>query len=185
MQSQTRKLRCSGVNLKHVENISSDVTSSHMQVFWKLDSMESSSRMRQCLRRNYSGTGHLETTRNYGDQTYLMNNHDSPVLAVEAISKEIMYEDDEHGDADDLEIEGNVGERKGENEERRSGSLEDAITLSTGINDHRPLSEQNMVQNSTEVKDLSELKERIVLEISSTMVRPLGVVKGTFQVCSH
>ncbi|ANM63627.1 beige/BEACH domain protein [Arabidopsis thaliana] len=154
-------------------------------VFWKLDSMESSSRMRQCLRRNYSGTGHLETTRNYGDQTYLMNNHDSPVLAVEAISKEIMYEDDEHGDADDLEIEGNVGERKGENEERRSGSLEDAITLSTGINDHRPLSEQNMVQNSTEVKDLSELKERIVLEISSTMVRPLGVVKGTFQITTR
>lgn len=154
-----------------------------MQVFWKLDSMESSSRMRKCLRRNYSGTGHLETTRNYDDQTDLKNKQDAPVLAVEAISKEIMYEDDEHGDADDLEIEGNVGEHKGENEERRSGSLEDAITLSTGINDHRPLSEQNMVQNSTEV-DLSELKERIILEISSTMVRPLGVVKGTFQVCS-
>ncbi|CAL9245584.1 unnamed protein product [Arabidopsis halleri] len=153
-------------------------------VFWKLDSMESSSRMRQCLRRNYSGTDHLETTRNYDDQTDLKNKQDAPVLAVEAISKEIMYEDDEHGDADELEIEGNVGEHKGENEERRSGSLEDAITLSTGINDHRPLSEQNMVQNSTEV-DLSELKERIILEISSTMVRPLGVVKGTFQITTR
>lgn len=150
--------------------------------------MESSSRMRQCLRRNYSGTSHLETTRNYDGQTVdLKNNHadldslsNAPVLAVEAISSVIMYEDDEHGDADDLEIEANVVEHKGENEERRSGSLEDAITLSTGINDHRPLSEHDMVQNSTEVL----LSERIILEISSFMVRPLGVVKGTFQVCS-
>ncbi|XP_019082502.1 PREDICTED: BEACH domain-containing protein C1-like [Camelina sativa] len=157
-------------------------------VFWKLDSMESSTRMRQCLRMNYSGTSHLETTRNYDDQTDLKNNHDNldslsnaPVLAVEAVSTEIMCEDDEHGDADDLEIEGNVGEHKGENEERRSGSLEDAITLSTGINDHQPLSEHDMVQNSTEVV----LSERIVLEISSSMVRPLRVVKGTFQITTR
>ncbi|XP_023637971.1 BEACH domain-containing protein C1 [Capsella rubella] len=157
-------------------------------VFWKLDSMESSSRMRQCLRRNYSGTSHLETTRNYEDKADLKNNQDNldslsnaPVLAVEAISTEIMCEDDEHEDADDLEIESNVVEHKGENEERRSGTLEDAITLSTGMNDHRPLSEHDMVQNSTEVV----LNERIVLEITSSMVRPLGVVKGTFQITTR
>lgn len=159
-----------------------------MQVFWKLDSMESSSRIRQCLRRNYSGTDHLEAIGNYDDHEDSKTSHNNlcspsnaPVLAVEAISKEIMYEDDEHEDADDLEMEGNVEEHKGENEERKSGSLEDAITLSTGINDHRPLSEQNMVQNSIEVVR-KELNERIVLEISSSMVRPLRVVKGTFQV---
>ncbi|VVB06449.1 unnamed protein product [Arabis nemorensis] len=160
-------------------------------VFWKLDSMESSSRMRQCLRQNYSGSDHLEAIGNYNDQADSKNSQDNlrspsnaPVLAAEAISKEIMYEDDEHEDADDLEMEGNVEEYKGENDERKSGSLEDAITLSTGINDHRPLSEQNMVQNSTEVVR-KELDERIVLEVSSCMVQPLRVVKGTFQITTR
>nr|VDC63128.1 unnamed protein product [Brassica rapa] len=155
------------------------------QVFWKLDSMESSSRMRQCLRRNYCGTDHLYAARNYNDQT---DNLSSPstvqFLAAEAISKEIMmYEDDEHdGDEDDVEIEGDVGEHK--NEERMSGSLEDAIQLSTGISDPRPLSDQDVVQDSREVV-LKELDERIVLELSSSMVRPLRVVKGTFQITTR
>ncbi|KAL0714917.1 hypothetical protein Bca4012_021896 [Brassica carinata] len=154
------------------------------QVFWKLDSMESSSRMRQCLRRNYCGTDHLEEARNYNDQTENLSCPSSAqFLADEAISKKIiMYEeDDEHGDEDDLEIEGDViGELKVKNEERMSGSLEDAIQLSsTGVSDPRPLSDQDVVQNSTEVN------ERIVLEVSSSMVRPLRVVKGTFQITTR
>ncbi|KAF8108563.1 hypothetical protein N665_0108s0096 [Sinapis alba] len=153
------------------------------QVFWKLDSMESSSRMRQCLRRNYCGTDHLEAARNYNGQTGNLSSPSSAqFLAAEAISKEIiMYEeDDEHGDEDDLEIEEDVGEHT----DRISGSLEDAIQLSTGISDPRPLSDQDVVQNSTEVV-LKELDERIVLEVSSSMVRPLRVVKGTFQITTR
>ncbi|CAH2051768.1 unnamed protein product [Thlaspi arvense] len=154
---------------------------SSQNVFWKLDSMESSSRMRQCLRRNYSGTNHLEAAGNYDDQTDLKSNYDKlaspssiPVLDAEAIAnKIIIYEDDEHGDVDDLEIEGNIGK----NEERMSGSLDDARRLSSGISDSQPLNNQDVVQNSTKVLD-----ERIVLEVSSSMVRPLKVVKGTFQI---
>ena len=154
-----------GLNLEHVEDFLSDV---HVQVFWKLDSMESSLRMRQCLRRNYTGSDHPEAAANLDSAL------NAPFLAVEAIPKEIMYEDDEYKDANDLEHEG-------KNEERMSGSLEDAIELSSGISDPRPLSDQDVVQNSREVV-LKELDERIVLEISSSMVRPLRVVKGTFQV---
>ncbi|KAL0725345.1 hypothetical protein Bca4012_039944 [Brassica carinata] len=142
-------------------------------VFWKLDSMESSSRMRQCLRRNYNGTDHLEAAVNYDDQT----DHNATFLAAQEISKEIMYEDDEFKDANDLE-------HTGKNEERMSGSLEDAIELSSGISDPRPLSDQDVVQNSREVV-LKELDERIVLEVSSSMVRPLSVVKGTFQITTR
>ncbi|KAF8091664.1 hypothetical protein N665_0439s0028 [Sinapis alba] len=142
-------------------------------VFWKLDSMESSSRMRQCLRRNYTGIDHLEAAVNYDDQT----DHNATFLAAQEISKEIMYEDDEYKDANDLE-------HKGKNEERMSGSLEDAIELSNGISDPRPLSDQDVVQNSREVV-LKELDERIVLEVSSSMVRPLRVVKGTFQITTR
>ncbi|CAH8356562.1 unnamed protein product [Eruca vesicaria subsp. sativa] len=145
------------------------------QVLWKLDSMESSLRMRQCLRRNYSDTNHLEAARNLSCPS------SAEFLVEEAISKKIIMceEDDAHGDEDDVEIEGDVGEHK--NEERMSGSLEDAIQLSTGISDPRPLSDQDVVQDSKEVV-LKELDERIVLEVSSSMVRPLRVVKGTFQI---
>ncbi|KAJ0254910.1 BEACH domain-containing protein C1 [Hirschfeldia incana] len=144
-------------------------------VFWKLDSMESSLRFRQCLRRNYTGTDHLEAAVNYDDNLSSASN--APFLAVQEISKEIMYEDDEYKDANDLE-------HKGKNEERMSGSLEDAIQLSSGISDPRPLSDQDVVQNSREVV-LKELDERIVLEVSSSMVRPLRVVKGTFQITTR
>ncbi|CAF1844542.1 unnamed protein product [Brassica napus] len=157
-----------GLNLEHVEDFLSDV---HVQVFWKLDSMESSLRMRQCLRRNYTGSDHPEAAANLDSAL------NAPFLAVEAIPKEIMYEDDEYKDANDLEHEG-------KNEERMSGSLEDAIELSSGISDPRPLSDQDVVQNSREVV-LKELDERIVLEISSSMVRPLRVVKGTFQITTR
>ncbi|XP_048634258.1 BEACH domain-containing protein C1-like [Brassica napus] len=140
-------------------------------VYWKLDSMESSLRMRQCLRRNYTGSDHPEAEINLDSAL------DAPFLAVEEIPKEIMYEDDEYKDANDLEHEG-------KNEERMSGSLEDAIELSSGISDPRPLSDQDVVQNSREVV-LKELDERIVLEVSSSMVRPLRVVKGTFQITTR
>ncbi|KAJ4905364.1 WD-40 repeat family protein / beige-related [Raphanus sativus] len=146
---------------------------SSKHVFWKLDSMESSLRMRQCLRRNYTGTDHVEEAVNYDDQT----DHDATFRAAQEISKEIMYEDDEYKDADDLE-------HKGKNEERMSGSLEDAIELSSGISDPRPLSDQDVVQNSRDLV-LKELDERIVLEVSSSMVRPLRVVKGTFQITTR
>ncbi|XP_024012912.1 BEACH domain-containing protein C1 [Eutrema salsugineum] len=158
-----------------------DHLSSPKHVFWKLDSTESSSRMRPCLRRNYSGTDHVEAAGKYDDQDNLGSPSKAPLLAAEALSKEIiMYEDDEHGDDDDLETEGNVGEHKGKNVERMSGSLEDAIQFSTGISDPRPLSDQDVVQNSTQVLD-----ERVVLEVSSSMVRPLKIVKGTFQITTR
>ncbi|CAH8343338.1 unnamed protein product [Eruca vesicaria subsp. sativa] len=149
-------------------------------VFWKLNSMESSSRMRQCLKRYYTGTDHHETAVNYDDRTddNLSSPSNATFFAAKAIS---IYEDDEHKDEDDLE---SVGEHKGKNEERMSGSLEDAIELSTGISDPRPLSDQDVVQNSREVV-LKELDERIVLEVSSSMVRPLRVVKGTFQITTR
>lgn len=158
-----------------------------MQVFWKLDSMEGCSRIRRCLRRNYSGTDHLEAARNNDDQTD--DNLGSPSNAhILAISKDIiMYDDDddEHGGGgEDLEMEASVGEHIGRYEERMSGSLDDAIQLSHVISDPRPLSDQDVVQNSTEAAFKKLDDERIVLEVSSSMVRPLRVVKGTFQVLS-
>lgn len=174
--------------MEHVERFLSDVKSLNMQVFWKLDSMESFSRMRQCIRRNYSGTDHLGAAANYEDQTDTKSNNNSkgspsnpPVLAAEVISMEIAFDDDEHGEGDHLDVKGNAEEHRRENEERISGSREHASRISVGT----PRPSNETVRDSSAAPGFvpSELDERILLEFPTSMVRPLRVVKGTFQVC--
>lgn len=141
--------------MEHVETFLSDVISSKMQVFWKLDSMESFSRMRQCIRRNYCGTDHLGAAANYEDQTNTKSDNGSKgsspsnptVLAAEVVSMYIAYEDDEHGEGDHLDVKGNAEEHRRENEERMSGSHEHASKNSAGTSDPRPSNDLDMARD--------------------------------------
>lgn len=178
--------------MKHVKKILSNVISFNMQVFWKLDSMESFSRMRQSIRRNYSGTDHHGAAADYDDQTETKSDNGSkgsqsnpPVVAAEVILMEIAYEEDEHGEGDQLDVKGNAEEHK-RDEGRISGSHEHASRTSAGNSDPRTSNDLEMVRDSSVVAPgfvPSELDERILLELPTSMVRPLRVVKGTFQVC--
>jgi hypothetical protein len=162
------------------------------RVFWKLDSMESFSRMRQSIRRNYSGTDHHGAAADYDDQTETKSDNGSkgsqsnpPVVAAEVILMEIAYEEDEHGEGDQLDVKGNAEEHK-RDEGRISGSHEHASRTSAGNSDPRTSNDLEMVRDSSVVAPgfvPSELDERILLELPTSMVRPLRVVKGTFQVC--
>ncbi|KAK9040542.1 hypothetical protein V6N11_015690 [Hibiscus sabdariffa] len=156
------------------------------QVFWKLDFMESSSRMRPFLRRNYTGTDHFGAAADFEDQNDVKKSKDvisssnTPILAAEAISTVLVNEDDERPEMD------NVGSRSYEN--KQSG--EDQITEQTLAKSIEPdetklASEQDSVQSLTTVAPgyvPSELDERILFELPSSMVRPLRVIRGTFQV---
>ncbi|CAN8284494.1 unnamed protein product [Cochlearia groenlandica] len=164
------------------------------RVFWKLDSMESFSRMRQCIRRNYSGTDHHGAAANYEDQTNMKSDNDSkvspsnpPVLAAEVISMEIAYDDDEHGEGDNLDLKGNAEEYRRENEERVSGSHEHTSRISAGTSDPQPSNDHDTVRDSSVAPGFvpSEIDERILLEFPTSMVRPLRVVKGTFQITTR
>ncbi|ESQ39188.1 hypothetical protein EUTSA_v10001277mg [Eutrema salsugineum] len=165
------------------------------RVFWKLDSMESFSRMRQCIRRNYSGTDHRGAAANYDDQTDTKSDNGNkaspsnpPVLAAEVISMEVAYEEDEHGEGHHLDVKGNVEEHRRENEERMSASHEHASRISAGTNDLRSSNDLEMARDSSVVAAgfvPSELDERILLEFPTSMVRPLRVVKGTFQITTR
>ncbi|CAA0830770.1 WD-40 repeat family protein / beige-related [Striga hermonthica] len=162
------------------------------QFFWKLDLMESSSRMRRILRRNYHGSDHHGAAANYEDKIELKhdrNNAVSPskasILAAEAISAELGNEEDEH-DSSSLAV--------GPNEEQPSGIQ----TVPSG-----PGNQPVILAESTEFPVNPELDtasippatspgyvpcehdERIVLELPSTMVRPLKVLRGTFQITSR
>lgn len=75
------------------------------QVFWKLDFMESSSRMRRFLRRNYRGSAHLGAAANYEDQNEMkveeanaISPSNASILAAEAFSIEVQHEDDEQAE---------------------------------------------------------------------------------------
>ncbi|GER41457.1 WD-40 repeat family protein / beige-related [Striga asiatica] len=162
------------------------------QFFWKLDLMESSSRMRRILRRNYHGSDHHGAAANYDDK--IEQKHDrneavspskSSILAAEAISAELGNEEDEH-DSSSLAV--------SPNEEQPSGIQ----TVPSG-----PGNQPLILAESTELPVNSELDtasipaatspgyvpcehdERIVLELPSTMVRPLKILRGTFQITSR
>ncbi|XWS45971.1 hypothetical protein CRYUN_Cryun14cG0025000 [Craigia yunnanensis] len=128
------------------------------EIFWKLEFMESSSRMRPCLRRNYIGTDHFGAAANFEDQTDVKKNQEdvisssnAPILAAEAISMDLVNEDDEQPEID------NVDNRAYENDP----------------------SEQDLVQSSSAVAPgyvPSELDARIVFELPSSMVTTMKII---------
>ncbi|GFP82298.1 beach domain-containing protein lvsc [Phtheirospermum japonicum] len=152
-------------------------------VFWKLDVMESSSRMRRILRRNYQGSYHLGASANYDD--HMEQKHDkhkavSPskasILAAEAISTELGHEEDEHESAY-MAVSPN-GEQRAEIQTIPSGPG-DQPAESTNL-DTSPIPEAVAPGYVP-----CEHDERIVLELPSSMVRPLKVLRGTFQITTR
>ncbi|XP_059651515.1 BEACH domain-containing protein C2 [Cornus florida] len=165
------------------------------RVFWKLDVMESSSRMRQCLRRNYRGSDHLGAAANYEDHMELKHDQDNAinpskasVLAAEAISMEVVNEDDEQEDIDNVVGRTDNVEQHGEIQARMSAMAEQPLQASVESGHPQVISNEDLVRNPSAVAPgyvPSELDERIVLELPSSMVRPLKVLRGTFQITTR
>ncbi|TYH99852.1 hypothetical protein ES332_A11G094500v1 [Gossypium tomentosum] len=164
------------------------------KVFWKLDFMESSSRMRPFLRRNYTGTDHFGAAADFEEQNDVkktqedvISSSNTPILAAEAISTVFVNEDDEHPETDNVDSRGHVNNQSEEGQQRLSGITEQTLEKSIESKDTKLASEQDLVQSSTIVAPgyvPSELDERILFELPSSMVRPLRVIRGTFQVTS-
>lgn len=166
----------------------------NFQIFWKLDFMESSSRMRRCLRRNYRGSDHFGAAANYEDcrelkpdKENVINPPKTSILTAEAISIELMNEDDEQDDTTNLEIQGSDIEQNGGTETRMKEPAEQPLRTSIEARDIPVTSDQVLAENQSVVAPgyvPSEHDERIVLELPCSMVRPLKILKGTFQVSS-
>ncbi|KAK3036099.1 hypothetical protein RJ639_031680 [Escallonia herrerae] len=165
------------------------------RVFWKLDCMESSSRMRRCLRRSYRGSDHLAAAANYEDQVDRKHDQDnviSPskasILAAEAISMEAVNEDDEQEDIANLEGRLDRGEQNEETQTRLSETGEQPFQATFETRDPQHTSDQDFVQNPLVVAPgyvPSEHDERILLELPASMVRPLRVLRGMFQITTR
>ncbi|XP_047154889.1 BEACH domain-containing protein C2-like, partial [Vigna umbellata] len=158
------------------------------RVFWKLDFMESSSRMRRCMRRNYRGSDHLGSAANYEDYSRENNDPSTRVLSAEAITVEGINEEEEHIETENLDLTvDDIGDEI-ENQPKFSKGAEKTLQKSSDSNGIQPESDEGIVQSSSAFAPgyvPSELDERIVIELPSTMVQPLRVVQGTFQVTSR
>ncbi|KAI9382029.1 hypothetical protein POPTR_014G072600v4 [Populus trichocarpa] len=158
------------------------------RVFWKLDFMETSSRMRRCLRRNYRGSNHFGAAANYEDQIELKHDKGNvPVLAAEAISVEILNEDGEHAEIENLGVRSFDTEQGGESQLRLSGATDQSMQPPAESSDTQLARDQDLENASAVTPGYvpSERDERIILELPSSMVRPLTVMRGTFQVTTR
>ncbi|KAL3536918.1 hypothetical protein ACH5RR_000284 [Cinchona calisaya] len=164
-------------------------------IFWKLDFMESSSRMRRYLRRNYHGSDHLGAAANYEDHTELKqdkNNVASPskasILAAEAISMEVMNADDDQEDSANSEGLATGTEQNGDFQTTITENAEQQLRKSVESRDAPLPIDNNLVQNPSVVAPgyvPSEHDERIILELPSSMVRPLKILRGIFQITTR
>ncbi|GLT84466.1 hypothetical protein SLE2022_026940 [Rubroshorea leprosula] len=166
------------------------------RIFWKLDLMETSSRMRPYLKRNYIGTDHLADAADYEDQNQMKKNKEAVIspsnahaLAAETISMDVVHEDDEQPEFDDENGRAHESEKGGGDEPRLSEATEQTLKAASAETSESQLaSDQDLLQSSSAVAPgyvPSELDERIVLELPSSMVRPPRVIQGTFQVTSR
>ncbi|KAF1898306.1 hypothetical protein Lal_00033073 [Lupinus albus] len=158
------------------------------RVLWKLDFMESSSRMRRCLRRNYQGSDHLGSASNYEDYFGLKNDQDTPILSAEAISLEAVKEDEEQVEIVDLDSRVDDIEDKVDSLHRFSEASEQTVRESLESCATQLANDERLVQSTSAIAPgyvPSELDERIVFELPSSMVRPLKIIRGTFQITSR
>ncbi|CAJ1949884.1 unnamed protein product [Sphenostylis stenocarpa] len=182
-----RKLIRQLIEMRSLFGPFADYLYSPIRVFWKLDFMESSSRMRRCMRRNYRGSDHLGSAANYENYSSENNDRSTPVLSAEAITIEGINEEEEQIETENLDVTvDNIGD-KVENQPKFLKGAEKIVQESSDSNAVQPESDEGVVQSSSAFAPgyvPSELDERIVIELPSTMVQPLRVVQGTFQVTS-
>lgn len=157
--------------------------------------METSARMRKCLRRNYGGSDHFGSAADYADHTGLREGGDQTIspskaslLAADAISIEPVHEDYEQEDGPSMDSKSDETEHHGDIQNRLSGTAEQPLQTSSESGDPPVSNHHDMVQSPSTVAPgyvPSEHDERIVLELPSSIVRPLKVSRGTFQVSLH
>lgn len=167
------------------------------QIFWKLDSTESSLRMRRYTKRNYNGLNHLAAVANYEEQRFLCDDAefnachredgDSSLANILSTSSLITVADAllVHGGHEDTAQTEAKNICSGAEDQLTSSSLPDPFF--TGSVDSRSSDfsgVHNLIRSSVVASGYnpSEGDERIIVELPSLIVRPLKVARGTFQV---
>lgn len=177
---------------------------SNQRIFWKLDPMENSMRMRKRLKRNYKGTDHHGAAADYLEVQASNENSDgssstreeckiisrsTPIPSAEAaklfpeqpVFEEAAEDETFQSDAGDFE------DRREDKEYRLSISSKQsfsddhaAMGLSTGLSASLASATAGITHMG-----VTDSHEKLLLEIPAIMVQPLRVSKGIFQVTSR
>jgi hypothetical protein len=159
------------------------------QIFWKLDLTESSSRMRRFMKRNYKGTDHLGAAADYEEKKLISSNAELPSTAS-IIMADAMSLDEKNEDNEQLESENT---HSSDNIQQRNSSGTDQVSKVLGEQRSSAAStDPNLVESAVAAPPgyvPTDPDERVIVELPAVMVRPLKVVRGTFQVrvisCGH
>jgi hypothetical protein len=146
-----------------------------LQVFWKLDPMENSLRMRKRLKRNYKGTDHHRAALDYQESeqspTATLSSGDTPLPAG---APKLEPEEDAFEEPGEYELR----DQEDSEEERREVNMERSENSMKGFGFNIRVSPQTSVAAAL----AAEPKDKVILEIPAAMVQPLRVVRGRFQV---
>uniref|UniRef100_K3Y4M0 BEACH domain-containing protein C2 n=1 Tax=Setaria italica TaxID=4555 RepID=K3Y4M0_SETIT len=172
-----------------------------VRVFWKLDFTESSSRMRRFMKRNYKGSDHLGAAADYEDRKLLStaaqsnecNSEDANSSLANAlpssasvIMADAMSMDERNAENEQLETDTTHSSVDDDQLQHSSAADKQSVKGSVGSRSSDICADRNLVRSTVLAPSYvpSEADERIIVELPSLMVRPLKVVRGTFQVTS-
>nr|CAB3487887.1 unnamed protein product [Digitaria exilis] len=170
-----------------------------VEVFWKLDFTESSSRMRRFMKRNYKGSDHLGAAADYEDRkllsaavqsnecnsedvNYSLTNTLPPSASV--IVADAMSMDERNLEIEQLETDTTHSSADDDQLRHSSAADQQSVKGSVGSRSSDICADRNLVRSTVLAPSYvpTEADERIIVELPSLMVRPLKVVRGTFQV---
>ena len=152
-----------------------------MQIFWKLDRMENSLRMRLRLKQNYKGSDHHGAAADYQEpeqssMSQALGNTPLPEGAPKLAPEE---------DALEESVEEDSREKTQEREEGSGEVNKDAaetVVEGSGSSVAVPSQATDATVAAVAAAMSTELKEKLILEIPAAMVLPLKILRGRFQV---
>uniref|UniRef100_A0A453P874 BEACH-type PH domain-containing protein n=1 Tax=Aegilops tauschii subsp. strangulata TaxID=200361 RepID=A0A453P874_AEGTS len=167
-----------------------------VEIFWKLDFTECSSRMRRFMKRNYNGSDRFGAAVNFEEQMLLCDGVESNachteegdtrstnalpttslIIVAEAMSVDRGHEDAEHIETETICSSVDDQLRNSLPPDPFKGSIDSRSSDFSGV--------RNLVRSTAIAPGYrsGEEDKRIIIELPSLMVRPLKTVRGTFQV---
>lgn len=145
--------------------------------------MESSSRMHRCLRRDFKGTDHSGVAIGHDDPTHLERDKENLILALKSLSTEVTNEDDERSAVINMEINTDDMWLYEDIQTRPSVTAEQHLQVPADSTEPQVSNYQDFSQSPSAAGALpGEHCEIIIAELPASMVRPLKVRYGKFQV---
>ncbi|KAJ0819058.1 putative transcription factor WD40-like family [Helianthus annuus] len=159
------------------------------RVFWKIDYMESGSRMHICLRRDFKGTDHSGAAAAIGhDPKQLERDKENSILALKSLSTEVTTEDEERNSVINMEINTDDMWLYEDIQTRASVTAEQQLQVPMDSTEPQVSNYQDLAQSPSAAAHANiptEHCEIIIAELPASIVRPLKVRHGKFQITTR